>query len=97
MTMSAAGISPSFLSLPIKDPVLGNYCWKGEDFCAWNPFKMINQDISMHKPLSTLILLWIFKDLVRAREKGIQVRENTRQTLVIRRKDVIRDNWGQIG
>lgn len=46
---------------------------------------------------TVLVSIWIFKDLERAREKGIRgERKCSANTLVIQRKGVIREGWGFI-
>ena len=40
--------------------------------------------------------IWIFRDVGRAREKGIQVRENAGPFLVIQREGIIREDGGFI-
>ena len=66
-----------FLLLPvIQNPMLGpvGNSWRGDDICAWTALKT---DKSSHQHAcsikrTVLVSIWIFKDLNRAREKGIQ-------------------------
>lgn len=86
----------SLLPPLIQNPMLGppGNPWRGDDTCAWNA---LNTDDSSHQHVLTikhtvLLSFQIFKDLDRAREKGIQGEiKCSANTLVIQRKSVIRE------
>lgn len=80
----------------IQNPMLGpvGSCWRGDDICAWTALKTgksSHQHIFSIK-LTVLVSVCIFKDLNRAREKGIQgERKCSENTVVIQKVGVIRE------
>lgn len=87
----------SLLPPLIQNPILcpGGDHWRGDDTCAGSVLKI---DKSSHQHVLTiikrtvLVSIWIFKDLDRAREKGIRSkRKCNANTLVIQAKGVIRE------